>query len=96
MSETYICRCGERKEPCYSCVNQTCNTLRSENKDLERQLSQQESDYNDILIALKEEHKKELEVYKSIAEQAIGVSPDYFDENLGWSESIKKLKEKGE
>ena len=30
MSRTYICRCGEKKEPCYQCVHHTCNMLRGQ------------------------------------------------------------------
>lgn len=43
MSEIYVCRCGEKKEPCVSCLRQTCNDLRSQLAktqrllDLERQ-----------------------------------------------------------
>ena len=40
--------------------------------------------------------ERQLECYKSIAEEAIEVTPEHFDEGYGWSESIKKLKEKGE
>ena len=39
---------------------------------------------------------KQLEVYKSIAEEAIEVTPAHFDEGYGWSKSIEQLKEKGE
>lgn len=40
--------------------------------------------------------ERQLEVYKSIAEEAIEVTPAHFDEGYGWSESIDQLEEKGE
>ena len=38
--------------------------------------------------------ERQLEVYKSIAEEAIEVTPAHFDRGYGWSDSIKQLKEK--
>jgi len=58
MSETYICRCGEKKEPCVSCLRQTCNDLRS-------QLAEEKKDHEisfkcsvDYQNAYEEEKKK--------------------------------------
>ena len=42
-----------------------------------------------------EDLQRQLEVYQNIAEEAIEVTPDHFDEGYGWSESIAKLKEQG-
>ena len=40
MSEIYVCRCGEKTERCVQCLDQTCNRLREEKKDLQRQLAE--------------------------------------------------------
>ena len=54
-----------------------------------------DSDELKTLKADKKSLERQLECYKSIAEEAIEVTPEHFDEGYGWSESIKKLKEKG-
>ncbi len=62
-------------------------------KDLERQLSQQDSDYNDILIALKEEHEEEIKIVREVEYQA-----GYHDgqhEAFKEMDEAKKLKEQG-
>ncbi len=96
MSDTEYCRLCD--SPVASAYDSYCKAHDADDEiiQLKRQLTQQESDYNDMLIALKEEHKKELEVYKSIAEEAIEVTPAHFDEGYGWSESIEQLKEKSD
>ena len=40
MSKIYVCRCGERTSRCIQCLDETCNTLREEKKELERQLEE--------------------------------------------------------
>tara|TARA_R110001606_G_scaffold389762_1_gene556133 strand:- start:446 stop:670 length:225 start_codon:yes stop_codon:yes gene_type:complete len=47
------------------------------------------------LINAYEASEEELEVYKSIAEEAIEVTSPHFDEGYGWSKSIEQLKEQG-
>lgn len=62
MSEIKCNICGfiGSSADCVAWEHTCTDIMKDRNKDLERQLSQQESDYNEMLIALKEEHKKEL------------------------------------
>ena len=85
--------------------NESCEIqgLKKEKKDLDKQLFTQDSDYNDMLIALKEEHKKELEeakqnIYK-YAKIAIMNGEDEFGfswEDFKYFLLDEELKEKGD
>ena len=50
---------------------------------------------NKILTDLLQASEEKLEVYTSIAEEAIEVTSPHFDEGYGWSKSIEQLKKKG-
>ena len=89
MSKIYICRCGEMTEPCWSCVNQTCNNLRECNKDLERQLAEARGFADELirkLILNKEGSLSNKEVVLSLF--------NYFEDQLAEKDKeIERLKE---
>ena len=52
MSEIYVCRCGEKKEPCVSCLRQTCNDLRSQLEEAREDVKTYKYDFDTLVTVL--------------------------------------------
>ena len=106
MSEIFVCRCGEKSSRCVSCLDQTCNMLRSQLKAKEEEIKKREDEYrklrerSDEQLKAKEEELEEARdnIYK-YAEIALMEGKDEFGHS--WEDFKhfvldEQLKEKGE
>ena len=84
MSKIYVCRCGERTSRCIQCLDETCNTLREEKKELERQLEE--------ALGLLRHSQRRVDEIKDFAENSDLVT-NYC--NVLYESIEEQLKEKG-
>ena len=72
MSEIYVCRCGEKKEPCVSCLRQTCNDLRSQLAEAREEALKYKIKYNNQssdILRLKQSKKDQTELIRKLKDE---------------------------